>query len=208
MNYQRFLEAPTGNICDANGGRGVMDAGIHPLDRHMQMAGRALTVACAAGDNLTIHKAVVLAQPGDVLVINCGGYLNAGVFGEMLALSCMAKGIAGVVIDGSCRDVNDLIELGFPTFVRGVNPRGTIKDTCGAVGGEVLCGGVTVRAGDVVVGDCDGVVVVPRADEDAVFEKAIAKFEKEQHIVDQLLAGKTTLEVYGFDRLIERKQAQ
>ena len=90
MDYQKFLDAPTGNVCDANGGRGVMDAGIHPLDRHMKVAGRALTVACAAGDNLTIHKAVLLAQPGDVLVINCGGYLNAGVFGEMLALSCMA----------------------------------------------------------------------------------------------------------------------
>jgi len=197
MNYQRFLEAPTGNICDANGGRGVMDAGIHPLDRHMQMAGRALTVACAAGDNLTIHKAVVLAQPGDVLVINCGGYLNAGVFGEMLALSCMAKGIAGVVIDGSCRDVNDLIELGFPTFVRGVNPRGTIKDTCGAVGGEVLCGGVTVRAGDVVVGDCDGVVVIPQEEAEEILDKALAKKKREDEMRPLLRAGGTTAELLG-----------
>lgn len=197
MNYQRFLEAPTGNICDANGGRGVMDAGIHPLDRHMQLAGRALTVACAAGDNLTIHKAVVLAQPGDVLVINCGGYLNAGVFGEMLALSCMAKGIAGVVIDGSCRDVNDLIELGFPTFVRGVNPRGTIKDTCGAVGGEVLCGGVTVRAGDIVVGDCDGVVVIPQEEAEAILDKALAKKKREDEMRPLLRAGGTTAELLG-----------
>jgi len=197
MNYQRFLEAPTGNICDANGGRGVMDAGIHPLDRHMQMAGRALTVACAAGDNLTIHKAVVLAQPGDVLVINCGGYLNAGVFGEMLALSCMAKGIAGVVIDGSCRDVNDLIELGFPTFVRGVNPRGTIKDTCGAVGGEVLCGGVTVRSGDVVVGDCDGVVGIPQEEAEEILDKALAKKKREDEMRPLLRAGGTTAELLG-----------
>lgn len=197
MHYQRFLEAPTGNICDANGGRGVMDAGIHPLDRHMQLAGRALTVACAAGDNLTIHKAVVLAQPGDVLVINCGGYLNAGVFGEMLALSCMAKGIAGVVIDGSCRDVNDLIDLNFPTFVRGVNPRGTIKDTCGAVGGEVLCGGVTVRTGDVVVGDCDGVVVIPEGDAEEILEKALAKKHREDEMRPLLRAGGTTAELLG-----------
>lgn len=197
MNYQRFLEAPTGNICDANGGRGVMDAGIHPLDRHMQLAGRALTVACAAGDNLTIHKAVVLAQPGDVLVINCGGYLNAGVFGEMLALSCMAKGIAGVVIDGSCRDVNDLIELNFPTFVRGVNPRGTIKDTCGAVGGEVLCGGVTVRTGDVIVGDCDGVVVIPQEDAEEILDKALAKKRREDEMRPLLRAGGTTAELLG-----------
>lgn len=197
MDFEKFLDAPTGNICDANGGRGVMDAGIHPLDRHMKVAGRALTVACAAGDNLTIHKAVLMARPGDVLVINCGGYLNAGVFGEMLALSCMAKGIAGVVIDGSCRDVNDLIDLKFPTFVRGVNPRGTIKDTCGAVGGEVLCGGVTVRTGDVVVGDCDGVVVVAEADAEEILKKALAKKQREDEMRPLLMAGGTTAELLG-----------
>ena len=197
MDYQKFLDAPTGNICDANGGRGVMDAGIHPLDRHMKVAGRALTVACAAGDNLTIHKAVLLAKPGDVLVINCGGYLNAGVFGEMLALSCRARGIAGVVIDGSCRDVNDLIDMNFPTFVRGVNPRGTIKDTCGAVGGEVLCGGVTVRTGDVVVGDCDGVVVVAQADAEDILHKALAKKQREDEMRPLLMAGGTTAELLG-----------
>ena len=197
MDYQKFLDAPTGNICDANGGRGVMDAGIHPLDRHMKVAGRALTVACAAGDNLTIHKAVLLAKPGDVLVINCGGYLNAGVFGEMLALSCRARGIAGVVIDGSCRDVNDLIDMNFPTFVRGVNPRGTIKDTCGAVGGEVLCGGVTVRNGDVVVGDCDGVVVVAEADAEDILHKALAKKQREDEMRPLLMAGGTTAELLG-----------
>ena len=197
MDYQKFLDAPTGNICDANGGRGVMDAGIHPLDRHMKVAGRALTVACAAGDNLTIHKAVLLAKPGDVLVINCGGYLNAGVFGEMLALSCRARGIAGVVIDGSCRDVNDLIEMNFPTFVRGVNPCGTIKDTCGAVGGQVLCGGVTVRTGDVVVGDCDGVVVVAEADAEDILHKALAKKQREDEMRPLLMAGGTTAELLG-----------
>ena len=197
MDYQKFLDAPTGNICDANGGRGVMDAGIHPLDRHMKVAGRALTVACAAGDNLTIHKAVLLAKPGDVLVINCGGYLNAGVFGEMLALSCRARGIAGVVIDGSCRDVNDLIDMNFPTFVRGVNPCGTIKDTCGAVGGEVLCGGITVRTGDVVVGDCDGVVVVAEADAEDILHKALAKKQREDEMRPLLMAGGTTAELLG-----------
>ena len=197
MDYQKFLDAPTGNICDANGGRGVMDAGIHPLDRHMKVAGRALTVACAAGDNLTIHKAVLLAKPGDVLVINCGGYLNAGVFGEMLALSCRARGIAGVVIDGSCRDVNDLIDMNFPTFVRGVNPCGTIKDTCGAVGGQVLCGGVTVRTGDVVVGDCDGVVVVAEADAEDILHKALAKKQREDEMRPLLMAGGTTAELLG-----------
>ena len=197
MDILEFRGIPTGNICDSQNRLGALDPAIQALDRHMTVVGRAYTVQCPPGDNLTIHKAMVEAQPGDVLVVSCGGYLNAGVFGEMLALSCMAKGIAGVVIDGSCRDVNDLIDLGFPTFVRGVNPRGTGKDTCGAVGGEVLCGGVAVRGGDVIVGDCDGVVVVPAAEAEQVLEKALAKKKREDEMRPLLQAGATTAELLG-----------
>ena len=113
INIDVFNGIPTGNIADSGLCRGIMDAGIQPLDRHMTILGRAVTVQCAGGDNLTIHKAVLLAKPGDVLVISCGGFLNAGCFGDMLATCCMARGIKGVVIDGSCRDSLELIEMGF-----------------------------------------------------------------------------------------------
>lgn len=195
--YQEFRGIPTGNIADSQDFRGVMDAGIQPLDRKMQVVGRALTVACAAGDNLTIHKAVLMAQPGDVLVVSCGGYLNCGVFGEMLAISCRAKQIAGIIIDGSCRDSLELIEMNFPTYVRGVNPNGTIKETCGAVNGKILCGGVWVEGGDVIAADADGVVVIKPAEAEAVLKKAAAKKVRESELRPLLAAGHTTAELLG-----------
>ena len=195
--YKDFQGIPTGNIADSQDFRGVMDAGIQPLDRKMQMVGRALTVACAAGDNLTIHKAVLMAQPGDVLVVSCGGYVNCGVFGEMLAISCQARGIAGIIIDGSCRDSLELIEMNFPTYVRGVNPNGTIKETCGAVNGKILCGGVWVESGDVIVADADGVVVVKPEEAPQVLKKAAAKKEREAQLGLLLAAGITTAELLG-----------
>lgn len=121
-----------------------------------------------------------------------------------MALACKVRGIAGVIIDGSCRDAEDIKALGLPVFVRGFNPSGTVKASLGQVNVPVICGGVTVRPGDIIIGDCDGVVVVPQEAEDEVFEKAKAKFEKEIHIVEQLKQGKTTLEIYGFDKLIEK----
>ena len=195
--YKVFSGIPTGNIADSQDFRGVMDAGIQPLDRKMRMVGRALTVACAAGDNLTIHKAVLMAQPGDVLVVSCGGYLNCGVFGEMLAISCKAKGIAGIVIDGSCRDSLELIEMGFPTYVRGVNPNGTIKETCGAVNGKVLCGGVWVEGGDVIAADADGVVVIKPEEAPEVLKKADGKKAREAKLRPLLAIGQTTAELLG-----------
>jgi len=194
---EKFKGIPTGNIADNQGFRGVMDAGIQPLDRHMSVAGRALTCACAAGDNLTIHKAVLMAQPGDVLVVSCGGYVNAGVFGEMLAVCCRARGIAGVIIDGSCRDSLELIEMGFPTYTRGVNPNGTIKETCGEVNGRILCGGVWVEGGDIIVGDADGVVVVKADEAETVLKLASAKKAKEDTLRPQFAAGKSTAELLG-----------
>jgi len=207
----RLDKLPTGNVADNNNNapwQGVMDSGIKPLDPKSHMVGRAVTVQCYPGDNLALHQGIYACQPGDVLVCDCHGYIEAGHFGDIMATACKVRGIAGVIIDGSCRDAQDIVELGLPMFVRGLNPSGTVKESLAKLNVPVRCGGVEVHPGDIVLGDCDGVVVIPKADEDAVFEKAIAKFEKEQHIVDQLLAGKTTLEVYGFDKLIEKKQAQ
>ena len=202
---------PTGNVADNNNNaprQGVMDSGIKPLDPKSHMVGRAVTVQCYPGDNLALHQGIYACQPGDVLVCDCHGYVEAGHFGDIMATACKVRGIAGVIIDGSCRDAQDIVALGLPVFVRGLNPSGTVKESLAKLNVPVRCGGVEIHPGDIVLGDCDGVVVVPQDDEDAVFEKAIAKFEKEQHIVEQLLAGKTTMEVYGFDRLIEKKQAQ
>lgn len=204
---EMFSKLPTGNVADSNNSiarQGVMDSGIKPVDPKSHIVGRAVTVKCQPGDNLALHQGIYAAQPGDVLVCDLRGYDQGGHFGDIMALACKVRGLAGVVLDGSCRDSEDIKELGFPVFSRGFNPAGTVKASLGQINVPITCGGVEVHPGDMILGDCDGVVVVRHAQEDEVFEKALAKFEKEQHIVEQLLAGKTTLEIYGFDKLIEK----
>ena len=203
---RELLVLPTGNVADNNTDvprQGTMDSGIKPIDPKSRMLGRAVTVQCYPGDNLALHQGIYAAEPGDVLILDCHGYTEAGHFGDIMALACQMRGIAGVVIDGSCRDSEDIKELGLPVFVRGFNPSGTVKASLGKVNVPVTCGGVRVNPGDMVLGDCDGVVVIPREKEDQVFEKAQAKFAKEEKLVEELKAGKTTLEIYGFDKLIK-----
>ena len=209
-NLEILNKLPTGNVADNNNAaphQGVMDSGIKPIDPACHMVGRAVTVQCFPGDNLALHQGIYAAEAGDVLVIDCHGYTEAGHFGDIMATACKVRGIAGVVIDGSARDAEDIRKLGLPVFVRALNPSGTVKESLAKINVPVLAGGVLVKPGDIVIGDCDGVVVVPQDQEDQVFHKALDKFEKEQHIVEALLAGKTTLEIYGFDKLIETKLA-
>lgn len=181
-----------------------MHSSIKPIDPASHVLGRAVTARCYPGDNLALHQAIYTAKAGDVLVLDCHGYTEAGHFGDIMALACKVRGISGVILDGSCRDSQDIKAMGFPMFVKAFNPSGTVKKSLGEVNVPVICGGVEVRPGDIVAGDCDGVVVVPREFEDEVFAAALAKFAKEQHIVEQLNAGMTTLEIYGFNELIEK----
>ncbi len=197
VNIEDFKGIPTGNIADSGMCKGIMEYYIQPLDRHMEFAGRALTVQVAGGDNLTIHKAVLEAKEGDVLIISCGGYLNAGCFGEMLAICSRARGIQGVVIDGSCRDSLELIEMKFPTYVRGVNPTATSKYTCGAVNCPTMVGGVKVCSGDIVVGDADGVVVISPEKAESVLAFAKEKKEKEDYLRPRFAKGESTAELLG-----------
>ena len=204
---EKLQKLPTGNVADSNTSaprQGVMDSGIKPLDSKTHMIGRAVTARCYPGDNLALHQAIYTAKAGDVLVLDCHGYKEAGHFGDIMALACHVRGIAGVVIDGSCRDAEDIKAIGLPVFVRALNPSGTVKKSLGEINVPVICGGVRVNPGDIILGDCDGVVVVPQESEDIVFANAQAKYEKEAHIVEQLKAGKTTLEIYGFNELIEK----
>ena len=136
----------------------------------------SVTVQCYPGDNLALHQGIYAAAPGDVLVLDCHGYTESGHFGDIMALACKVRGIAGVIIDGSCRDAEDIKKLGLPVFVRGLNPAGTVKASIGKVNVPVLCGGVTVRPGDLIIGDCDGVVVVAKEHEEEVYYNSKKKF--------------------------------
>lgn len=143
---------------------GLMHHEIRPMTSHAAMAGTVYPVLCREGDNLAIHRALDEAQRGDVLVINGFGELNRALFGSVLGEACVTLGIAGVVLDGSVRDVGDLDRLGLPTFARGVTPAGPFKSGPGAIGEAVACGGVVCHPGDAIIGDGDGLIVL-RADE-------------------------------------------
>jgi len=197
----RFLKLPGGNICDSNGKGGNMDPQIKPIDPKSRMAGRAFTARCHPGDNLAIHRAIVEAPEGSVLVVDAHGYCGAGHFGEIMALACKAKNLAGLVIDGSCRDADDIEEVGFPVFCRALNPGGTVKETLGQLNVPIACGGLIVNPGDIVFGDRDGVVVVPQDKAEEVLTKAEALAAKEVAVKAMIQQGKTTIEIYDFEKL-------
>jgi 4-hydroxy-4-methyl-2-oxoglutarate aldolase len=191
-----FEGIPTGAISDAMGRTGSMAAEIKPIWSRAKVVGPALTVRTFPADNLMIHKAVTLAKPGDVLVVNAGGYKDTAVFGDLLGYSCKVHGIAGVVIDGASRDAEGMAGIGFPVFARAVLPMGPFKDSPGAINVPVSCGGVAVRPGDIVVGDADGVVVVPIEQATDVLAKAQMTTAREQQMRERLAKGE-----YIFDML-------
>ena len=200
---KEFLRLPAGNVCDANGKGGNMDYHIKPIDPKSRLAGPAFTVPCVPADNIAIHEAIYAAQPGSVLVIDAKGHTGSGPIGEIIITACIKQGIAGIVIDGTVRDGADIEALGFPLFCRGLNPGGTLKNVVTALNTPVTCGGVAVSPGDMIVGDRDGVVVVKKEHIQEVLDKARALSDKEDLITEQIKAGRTTLEIYGFDKRIK-----
>jgi len=161
-----------------------------------RVAGPAFTVQGAGGDNLALHHAVYAAPAGSVLVVDCNG-AQFGHWGEVLAVAAQTRHLAGLVIDSGVRDTAEMGQLGFPVFSRNNCVRGTRKLFRGALGVEVQVGGVPVRTGDLVVGDADGVVVIPSDVAAAIVDQADERFRREEEIIRRLRAGETTLDLYG-----------
>lgn len=178
-------------LADVAGRRGAMHGRIRALRPNMKLAGPALTVEVRPGDNLMIHAAMSLAKPGDVLVIDGKGDQTSALMGTIMMTACRQLGIAGVVVDGAVRDSLDIEEMGFPVFSVGTNPNGPTKNIGGRIGHPVSCGGVTVHAGDFVVADADGVMVVERAQLAALIAPAQKKVVDEAKRIAQIKQGNT-----------------
>jgi 4-hydroxy-4-methyl-2-oxoglutarate aldolase len=178
----------------------LVDAPLRPLRPGMALAGPALPVRCRPGDNLALHLAIARATPCEVLVVDYGGSLDSGPFGEIMALACQIRGIAGLVIDGAVRDSAQIAGLGFPVFARGLNIRGTTKTDRGEVGAPVTLGGAAVAPGDVVVADADAVLVIDAGDLAPALAAAKARAAREAEMLDRLRGGETTLSILGLAR--------
>jgi len=176
---------PSSILADVAGRRGALKGRIAPLAASMRFAGPAITVDVRPGDNLMIHAALAIAQPGDVLVIDGKGDLGSALMGEIMTQQCIALGVVGVVIDGAVRDSEAIRELGFPMYAAGCNPNGPTKFVPGRLNHPISIGGVSVNPGDLVVGDADGVTVIERDKAAAMLPLAAEKLAAEtQRIAD------------------------
>ena len=178
-------------LADVAGRRGAMHGRIKALSRNMKLAGTAFTVEVRPGDNLMIHAAIALAQPGDVLVIDGKGDQTAALMGTLMLSACKKRGLAGVIVDGAIRDKLEILELDFPVFSAGFNPAGPTKYVPGRINHPISAGGAVVNPGDLVVGDADGVVVIERAKAPAMMALADKKVADEAARIEAIARGDT-----------------
>lgn len=194
-----FIAFPTGNLCNADAAVRPLNSQIKPLLPGRRIAGRARTVRITPGQNGAIHRAVHVANPGDVLVVDGGASDRFGPFGDLLADGCKAKEISGAVFDCTIRDSADIAALGFQVFCRGYHPEPTAKNDPGEIDVAVNVGGVSVSPGDIIVGDDDGVVVIPAQSAENVLRKVAQVAEREDAIRARILAGETTYDIFELD---------
>ncbi|MDF2682174.1 MAG: Dimethylmenaquinone methyltransferase [Brevibacillus sp.] len=185
-------------LLEAAGKKGALPSGIKPLSPFMKICGPAVTVSSPPQDNIMLHEAIIAAQSGDVLVVEVSSVYEAGYWGDIMTHAAIYKGLQGLVIDGCARDGEDIRQMGFPVFSRGLCIQGTGKKGGGTINHPVVIGDVTIQPGDLVVGDGDGVVVIAKKEIEDVLQRAQQREDEEERVRKLLSQGKTTMEIYGW----------
>lgn len=185
----RFARLPVANVSDSMSRLTAAGARLRPMHQGGGLAGPALTVKAPPGDNLMVHKAIALAEPGDIIVVDVGGDLTNAIIGEMMLMQMVKRGVAGVVINGAIRDAGHIRGQKVPVFAAGVTHRGPYKNGPGEINVPIAIDGMVIEPGDLIIGDDDGLLCVPFDQTDTVFKAATAKFDAEQKQIANIEAG-------------------
>jgi len=195
---ERAAKFSAATLHEAAKKRGALPSMIKPLDPAMRICGPAVTVSSPPGDNIMLHEALRIAKPGDVIVAEVSGAYEHGYWGDIMTVAAQVRNIQGLVIDGCVRDGKEIVESGFSVFARGLCIRGTSKNGGGTVNHPIKIADIVIHPGDLVVGDGDGVVVIPCEEIAEVLDAAEKREEDERRIREELKKGRTTMEIYGW----------
>lgn len=197
QTLEAWRKIPAAIAGDVMNRQGLMDARIKPLSDIFPMVGHARTADVMVGDNSALHVMIPLLEPGDILVVDAKGHENRAVWGGILAEAAKMAGVGGVIIDGAVRDLDEIRALGVPHYASAVHPGGPNKGWGGTLDGVISCGSAAVSPGDLIIGDADGVAVVPLSRQAALLEDAQARMRYEDDIIARVRAGETTAAIFN-----------
>lgn len=182
---ERFYDFPVANVGDAMNRLAAIDSNIRPFNE-TKLLGPAFTIRVPEGDNLMLHKAMDLAEAGDIIVIDAGGSTQRAILGELILSYCQIRGISGVLLDGCVRDVNAIKEMDIAVYAKGVSPNGPYKNGPGEINVPVVIGGKIVNPGDIIIGDADGVIIIKPEDAETIIKETLAINKKETKIMEEI----------------------